>query len=224
MKIEASQTNKTPLIFEAIASAMKDIAAIGKNKKNISQNFNFRGIDDIYNSLHPIFAKTKLFTIPEVLDDRQDIRDSRNGGKLTYRILTIRYTCYAADGSSVSGVVIGEAMDSGDKSANKAMAIAHKYFLVQLFTIPTQDIDDPDKDTYQTIPKYIPAIMEKPSFEDCFNKIELAQNLSELEELYKEAYLKISKIKDKDSLNKLIAIKDKRKMFLEPKTIEIGDL
>jgi hypothetical protein len=36
----------------------------------------------------------------------------------------MRYTLYATDGSSVSAVVIGEGMDSADKSSNKAMAVA----------------------------------------------------------------------------------------------------
>ena len=38
-------------------------------------------------------------------------------------------------------------MDSGDKATNKAMAIAMKYALFQVFCIPTDEMKDPDGET-----------------------------------------------------------------------------
>jgi hypothetical protein len=60
----------------------------------------------------------------------------------------MKYTFYAKDGSSISAVVIGEGMDSGDKASNKAMAVALKYALLQVFCIPTEDTKDPDADSH----------------------------------------------------------------------------
>jgi hypothetical protein len=60
---------------------------------------------------------------------------------------------YAPDGSSVSGVVVGEGMDSGDKAGNKALAIGHKYFYFQLFSIPTAEMVDPDAESHEITPK-----------------------------------------------------------------------
>ena len=54
------------------------------------------------------------------------------------------------DGSSVQCVVVGEAMDSGDKATNKALSIAYKYMAFQLFSIPIAD--DPDRTTHQLAP------------------------------------------------------------------------
>ena len=51
------------------------------------------------------------------------------------------------DGSSVETVNVGEAMDSGDKGFNKAMSIALKYSLLQMFLIPTEEQKDPDATT-----------------------------------------------------------------------------
>lgn len=51
------------------------------------------------------------------------------------------------DGSSVETVNVGEAMDSADKGMNKAMSIALKYSLLQMFLIPTEEPKDPDRDT-----------------------------------------------------------------------------
>jgi hypothetical protein len=141
-------------IFEAMAEVMRDVDAIGKNQKNQQQGFKFRGIDDVYNAVHPILAKHGVFTVPTVLAERTEERQTRNGGNLIYRILTLKYTFFAADGSSVEAVVIGEGMDSGDKAANKGMAIAHKYALLQTLCIPTEDMIDPDSQVpEQSVPK-----------------------------------------------------------------------
>ena len=134
-------------IFQAITDIMSDVDAIGKTKRNQQQGFNFRGIDDLYNAIHPLLAKHKVFTVPTVLDERTEERKTAKGGNLIYRIMKIKYNFYAVDGSSVECIVVGEGMDSGDKAANKAMSIAHKYALLQVFAIPTEDIADPDSST-----------------------------------------------------------------------------
>lgn len=137
------------MIFEKMTAAMADISAVGKSQTNKQQHFRYRGIDDAMNALYPILAKHGLFLVPEVLDQKREERTTKNGGNLIYSILKVRYTMYAADGSSVSAVVIGEGMDSADKSSNKAIAAAMKYAIFQMFCIPTEDMrnDDPDKET-----------------------------------------------------------------------------
>lgn len=137
------------LIYEKMTAAMADIGAVSKSQTNQQQHFRYRGIDDAMNALYPILAKHGLFLVPEVLDQKREERTTKSGGNLIYSILKVRYTMYAADGSSVSAVVIGEGMDSADKSSNKAIAAAMKYAIFQMFCIPTEDMrnDDPDKVT-----------------------------------------------------------------------------
>ena len=140
-------------IYSAMAQAMMEIGAITKGRTNTQQGFKFRGIDDVYNELHDILAKYKIFTVPEVLDDRTEERTSSKGNALIYRVLRMKYTFVTDDGSQVSCVVMGEGMDSGDKAANKAMSIAHKYALFQTFLIPTEDEKDPDGQSHEIKPK-----------------------------------------------------------------------
>ena len=134
-------------IYQALTAIMKEVGSIGKGQKNKQQGFNFRGIDDVYNHVQPIMAKYGVFSVPSVLNERSEDRETHKGGTLIYRILTIKYTFYASDGTSVEATVIGEGMDSGDKGANKAMAVGHKYALLQVLSIPTQDMVDPDSET-----------------------------------------------------------------------------
>ncbi len=146
MEETKEEKEKKKNIFETIDLIMKEVPAIGKTKQNTKQNYKFRGIDDVMNKLQPIFAKYKLFVVPEVLEQTREERKTSTGGTLLYSICKIKYTFYAEDGSHVEATVIGEGMDSGDKASNKAMAIAFKYALFQVFCIPTEELKDPDKE------------------------------------------------------------------------------
>lgn len=151
-------------VHQAMASAMEEIEAIGKDRRNQQQGFNFRGIDDLYNTVHGILANNGLFTLPEVLEDKSEEREARSGGRLIYRILKIKYHFSHASGTEVCAIVIGEGMDSADKASNKAMAVAHKYALLQAFSIPTEDQPGNEKDPdYHTPPESRPAAARKPT-------------------------------------------------------------
>jgi hypothetical protein len=139
----------TPAIYKAIIGVMKTINAIGKDRRNSQQNFAYRGIDDVMNELHGALAENGVFVVPEVLDETRSTGKSKSGGELYYTRLKIRFTFYTDDGSSVSAVVIGEAMDSGDKASNKALSIGLKYAMLQVFCIPTEDEKDPDAQSPQ---------------------------------------------------------------------------
>lgn len=132
------------MIYKSIIDVMKKINAIGKDRKNDMQHFNYRGIDDVMNELHGALSECGVFIVPEVLEENRSTGKSKSGGDLFYTRQKIRFTFYAADGSNVSAVVIGEAMDSGDKASNKALSIGLKYAMLQVFCIPTEDDKDPD--------------------------------------------------------------------------------
>ena len=138
-------------IYQAITDIMSEGYAITKDKHNQKQGYVYRGIDDVMNTFQPLLAKHHVFVVPEVLErerqERVTYKDGKQSGTLLYSILTMRYTFYAEDGSSVSAVVIGEGMDSGDKASNKAMSVAMKYAMFQVFCIPTEEMQDPDAET-----------------------------------------------------------------------------
>ena len=138
-----------PMIYQSIIDVMKKINAIGKDSYNKTQNFKYRGIDDVMNELHGALSDCGVFVVPEVLDEARSVGKSKSGGELYYTRLKIKFTFYAADGSYINAVVIGEAMDSGDKASNKALSIGLKYAMLQVFCIPTEDEKDPDAQSPQ---------------------------------------------------------------------------
>ena len=140
-------------IYESISAVMRDCGFVSKNDKNPQQGYKYRGIDAVMNALNPALIKNKVFVVPEVLDQSREERQTSKGGLLIYSVVRVRYTFYAEDGSSVCAIVIGEAMDSGDKSMNKAMSAAFKYACFQTFCIPTEEMKDSEADDPHPIPK-----------------------------------------------------------------------
>lgn len=138
---------KVPAIYRAIAGVIADVGSVGKDKVNKQQGFKFRSIDDVYNALHPALAKNKVFIVPDVLEQTREVVETKNGTKMTMVICKIKYTFFAEDGSYIESVIIGEALDTGDKATNKAMAIAYKYACFQVFCIPTEEMVDPDAES-----------------------------------------------------------------------------
>lgn len=132
-------------IYRQIAAIMADVGIVRKAKQSeTGQRFYYRGLEDAINALSPVMAKYKVFTAPEVLDIRREDFLTNKNVKYNLVVLTVRFTFYADDGSNVSAVTVGEAMDSGDKASGKALSNALKYALYQVFCIPTQDHGDAD--------------------------------------------------------------------------------
>lgn len=140
-------------IYGAIIDAMGQITAIGKDRKNQTQGFQYRGIDDVMNEMHGIMAKCGIFVVPIVLEEQRTTGSTNRGGIIFYTRLKIKFTFFAKDGSSVEAVVIGEAMDTGDKASNKALSIGLKYAMLQVFCIPTEEDKDPDAVSPTFIPQ-----------------------------------------------------------------------
>lgn len=142
-------------VFKAIEGVMADLSKIGisKSKTNTTQNFKYRGVDDVMNELSALLPKHGLLILPRVTKYSLAERVSRKGDPLFYTTLEIEYDFIGTeDGSKhVVGPMIGEAMDSGDKSANKAMAIAYKYVCFQAFCIPTEATVDPDAEVHDVL-------------------------------------------------------------------------
>jgi hypothetical protein len=138
------------LIYEKLAAIQQDINPIGKNQKNTGQGFMFRGVDAVYNALHPLLAKHEVFTTSKIINAIREEKQTKNGGTVIYSISGYRNLHFTpTDGSNVSTQARGEGMDSGDKASNKAMAVAHKYALTQTFTIPYEGMVDPDAESHE---------------------------------------------------------------------------
>lgn len=149
------------LIHEKLIAINKEIGAIGKERKNEQQGFKFRGIDDVMNELHSLFATHEVIILPNAKGFEVSERVNNKGTAIFAVRATIEYRFIASDGSSETCILIGEAMDSGDKGMNKALSVALKYALLQMFLIPTEDQKDPDAETHEVKPHPAPMTTDK---------------------------------------------------------------
>lgn len=148
-------------VYKAIAAVQGELAKIGISKDgvNTSQNYKFRGIDQVYGALSPLLAKHGLCVLPRIIEremmERTTIKEW-NGNKkesvLFYVTVTAEFDFVAtADGSKHTVRTYGEAMDSGDKATNKAMSAAYKYAAFMAFAIPTEGDNDADATTHEVV-------------------------------------------------------------------------
>jgi hypothetical protein len=160
-----SEEVKAGKIFTAIPKIMADMEPIRKDRKNQQQGFMFRGIEDMYNALQPVMSKHGVFTVPRVTKREEITIQSKSGGNLIRVVQEIVFRFFADDGSFIDvGPLYGEAMDSGDKATNKSNSIAQKYAFLMVFAIPTEDQDDPDKESHQpNFTRTLPPPPPKPS-------------------------------------------------------------
>ena len=81
-----AEAKKMMNIYEAISKCMEDIGAVGKNDKNSTQGFMYRGIDAVMNAINPALVKNHVFVVPEVLEQQRTERQTNKGGTLFYSI------------------------------------------------------------------------------------------------------------------------------------------
>lgn len=147
-------------VYRAITAITGELAKVGiaKGRKNTQQGYQFRGIDDVYAALSTLLNHYQLCVIPRVLSRSTTERQTKSGGTLLYTVVDVEYDLVSADdGSKHTARVVGEAMDSGDKSSNKAMSAAYKYFALQTFCIPTEGDNDADAHTHEPAPNLPPG-------------------------------------------------------------------
>ena len=140
-------------VYQKIAAVQAELAkvGIGKTRQNQApgQNYNFRGIDEVYNTLAPLMADHGLCILPRIVEHSLTERGkTKNGAAIFSAVVSAEFDFVSADDGSIHVVrTMGEAMDSSDKATNKAMSAAYKYAALMTFAIPTEGDNDADAHT-----------------------------------------------------------------------------
>lgn len=187
-------------IHAALAAIMRDTESITKGRTNTQQGFKYRGIDDVMNGLHAAFSAHGVFiSVGQIVTVLREQHTSAKGGILFYTINDYQFVFTAEDGTSIAAWGRGEAMDSGDKASNKAISIALKYALLQMFLIPTEEDKDPDGHTPAPVQRQQP-VPQQPSakqpirqpsdseriYDEAITRVEFAKSMEELATIYSQ--------------------------------------
>ena len=206
-------------IYKAISGVQQALSedGIAKNKENKMQGYKFRGVDDIYNALASILPEHGVVILPRMLSRECIERVNQKGTALFYTTVEAEFDfVHTEDGSKHTVKTYGEAMDSGDKSTNKAMSAAYKYACIQSFCIPTEG----DNDTENTTHEITPIKKTKLTQEEIISGVKYifeSKDEKELKENYTKAYKYAYGQDDKLALEQFTLAKDQRKTQLESK-------
>lgn len=175
-------------VYAAINAVQADLSKAGITKDRTNSQgsgYKFRGIDDVYNAIASLLATHKLCILPRVTERTQEERASKAGGALFYTTLRVEFDLVSAvDGSKHTIATFGEAMDSGDKSTNKAMSAAYKYACLQAFCIPTEGDNDADATTHEPTAKAPAKAKETAPLGQTVVSLSTKEQISELSMLY----------------------------------------
>lgn len=134
-----------PNANEVIRLVMAEVRGLGKKQRNEVQNFNFRGIDAVMNTVGPALREAGGFIVPQLVSADYAQVTTAKGGFMNVARIVAKFEVHGSEGEPVVGQVAAEAFDSGDKATSKAMSVALRTFLLQLLCLPT---DEPDPDSY----------------------------------------------------------------------------
>lgn len=213
-------------VYQAINKIQAELSKVGitKDRKNAQQGYNFRGIDDVFNTLSPLLAEHGLCILPRVLS-RECVERTTAKGSIMLTVTVeaeFDFVC-AEDGSKHVVKTYGEAMDMADKATNKAMSAAYKYACLQAFAIPTEGENDTDSLTHEPIkaqPKLASVPKQEPKqlkpFDEYKKELGICKTLTELQSVWSNIYNEVKA--DNNYLIPLTRIKEEMKsLFTEKK-------
>jgi len=129
------------LIYKKVSEMMASLPAIEKNSKH-QQGYSYRSFDAFLGAFKPALVQHGLVLVPEIVNCETGLRPSGKDKEACYAAVTVAYTLFAEDGSSIRAVVAGESNDFSDKATAKAMTNALKTFFIQTFCVPVKDDED----------------------------------------------------------------------------------
>lgn len=136
-------------LYAAINAVMQEVGFVHKDGKiQGGAKYKFVGEAALLKALRPSMVAHGLMLFPvsyEMIEHTHDRLDNGYGKLRGDHLATVHatYRLVHVDGHYIQVQAIGTGHDFGDKQVNKAMTIAFKYALRQLFMIETGD--DPDR-------------------------------------------------------------------------------
>jgi len=144
-------------IYKAMCDILAEFPVVTKDRRNPSQGYAYRGIDDVYMAAHGLLAKHRVFPSPVRLTVTHMPAASTARGAEQVRCVVqgdLRFT--HEDTSFVEVGLIGEGIDTGDKAVMKAISNAIKYSYWNTFCVPSDE--KKDSDAYEDMPAAKPQI------------------------------------------------------------------
>jgi hypothetical protein len=133
--------------FSAVQAAMSKVG-IDKEGVNKHQRYNYRGIDQVMNTLAPVLAENEVLIIPSVTNHNMTQGTTKSEGVCFHHCVEVEYTITGPEGDQLGPFKSrGECIDTSDKGLNKACTAAYKYWVLTALCVPLEGQEDADSVT-----------------------------------------------------------------------------
>ena len=144
-------TKKDQAIYPALSAVQSAVKETGIKKSGKvaigNSGYDYRGIDQIYETFAPLFAENKIATnpIPPNGEDRDLVSVSMEG-KTTHTVIqgTLRFLSLE-DGSYVDTAYLGQSKSTQGKDLQAARSFAYRDALIQFFCVPFEGTEEPEE-------------------------------------------------------------------------------
>lgn len=143
----------SPEIAKAVVKVCASVRRLGKDDRNQHGGYNFVSVDKFYEAVGPLMADAGIFTIAHVA--RSEISESQNKKGEPVSHLNLEFDMYLVhESGDMYGPVRREVtvQASGPQAYASAESFVTKYFVRNVFKIPTGDKDDADLHTQEDLP------------------------------------------------------------------------
>jgi hypothetical protein len=144
-------------IIKAIVAVTGKVKKLGKEGNNTFQRYKFTSVDQFYEALGPLMASEGLcdmaFEKSVTVEVRETANDQGVVKKGAWLIAEYDFVLYHESGvcsPAISRTIQVQA--SGAQSYASAQSYAEKYFLRNLFKVPTGDVDEVDQAVQEGLP------------------------------------------------------------------------
>ena len=160
-----------PEIAKAVIAVMREVKKLSKEGNNTYARYRFTSVDQFYEALGPLMASHGLFDVAversSVVEIREGMDDKGNVKKSAWLSVDLDFWLYHESGASYGPILRHiQVMASGAQSYASAQSFAEKYFLRNLFKVPTGDVDEVDASQQVSLPASSKAYITPEQVED----------------------------------------------------------
>jgi hypothetical protein len=144
-------------IIKAIVAVTSKVKKLGKEGNNAFQRYKFTSVDQFYEAMGPLMAEHGLCDVAfersvsvETRETTNDKGETKRGVWLTAEYDFVLYHDSGACSPPISRTITVQA--TGAQSYASAQSYAEKYFIRNLFKVPTGDVDEIDQSQQEGLP------------------------------------------------------------------------
>ena len=162
VEIQTISSAMPPEIAKAIIAVMAGVKKLGKEGDNKFAKYKYTSVDQFYEALGPLMAEHKIFDIclerSTSVEVRETVDDFGKSKKSAWLTAEYDFWLYHEGGSCfgpISRTQVAQA--TGAQSYASVQSYAEKYFLRNLFKVPTGDVDEVDASAQNGLPVKVAA-------------------------------------------------------------------